>query len=174
MTRGRPQLTAYLAIPSCHAKGNAITHWETYFKARSGSQVSRKQSSCNCLVFCVLTSMETGIACYTRGAFLPSVPSKHSTGIVSPPSLSPSFSSRVWKNRAPIQHMRANIHVNLSGFTFVLNEIIECFLKGCMICMTEFEIKLTFWGVIKSGAKIITESFEGKELFPCNKMWDWG
>jgi hypothetical protein len=68
--------------------------------------------------------------------------------------------------------MRENIHVNLSGFTFVLNEIIECFLKGCMIyiCMTEFEIKLTFWGVIKSSAKIITESFKGKELYPCNKM----
>ncbi|KAE7996668.1 hypothetical protein FH972_001372 [Carpinus fangiana] len=42
--------------------------------------------------------METGIACYTRGAFLPSVPSKHSTGIVSPPSLSPSFSSRSLKS----------------------------------------------------------------------------
>lgn len=36
--------------------------------------------------------------------------------------------------------------------------------------MTEFESKLTIWGVIKSGAKIITESFKDKELFPCNKM----
>ncbi|XP_041000335.1 sedoheptulose-1,7-bisphosphatase, chloroplastic [Juglans microcarpa x Juglans regia] len=38
--------------------------------------------------------METGIACYTRGAFLPStLPSQHSTALVSPPSISSSFSS---------------------------------------------------------------------------------
>nr|AFK49549.1 unknown [Lotus japonicus] len=37
--------------------------------------------------------METGIACYTRGAFLPSVSSKHS-----PPSISPSFGFRSLKS----------------------------------------------------------------------------
>ncbi|KAG6734977.1 hypothetical protein I3842_01G296900 [Carya illinoinensis] len=43
--------------------------------------------------------METGIACYTRGAFLPStVPSQHSTALVSPPSISPSFTSRSLKS----------------------------------------------------------------------------
>lgn len=36
--------------------------------------------------------------------------------------------------------------------------------------MAGFEIKLTLWGVIKTGAKIIPESFQDKELFPCNKM----
>ncbi|KAF3947614.1 hypothetical protein CMV_026277 [Castanea mollissima] len=42
--------------------------------------------------------METGMACYTRGALLPSVTSQHSTGLVSPPSISPSFSSRSLKS----------------------------------------------------------------------------
>ncbi|KAF5467391.1 hypothetical protein F2P56_017219 [Juglans regia] len=43
--------------------------------------------------------METGIACYTRGAFLPStLPSQHSTALVSPPSISSSFSSRSLKS----------------------------------------------------------------------------
>ncbi|GMY08161.1 sedoheptulose-1,7-bisphosphatase, chloroplastic [Fagus crenata] len=42
--------------------------------------------------------METSIACYTRGAFLPSVTSQHSTGLVSPPSISPAFSSRSLKS----------------------------------------------------------------------------
>ncbi|KAJ1422323.1 Sedoheptulose-1,7-bisphosphatase [Sesbania bispinosa] len=37
--------------------------------------------------------METGIACYTRGAFLPSVSSKHS-----PPSISPSYGFRSLKS----------------------------------------------------------------------------
>ncbi|KAK8491062.1 hypothetical protein V6N11_047106 [Hibiscus sabdariffa] len=39
--------------------------------------------------------METGITSYARGIVLPSVSSKHSTALVSPPSISPSFSSRV-------------------------------------------------------------------------------
>ncbi|KAL6328199.1 hypothetical protein AAG906_034342 [Vitis piasezkii] len=39
--------------------------------------------------------METGVTCYARGAFLPtSVSSQHSTALVSPPSISPSFSSK--------------------------------------------------------------------------------
>uniref|UniRef100_A0A2N9GTZ5 Sedoheptulose-1,7-bisphosphatase, chloroplastic n=1 Tax=Fagus sylvatica TaxID=28930 RepID=A0A2N9GTZ5_FAGSY len=42
--------------------------------------------------------METSIACYTRGAFLPSVASQHSTGLVSPTSISPSFSSKSLKS----------------------------------------------------------------------------
>lgn len=45
--------------------------------------------------------------------------------------------------------------------------------RVCMICMAEFEIKLALWGVITSGAKILSESFKDKELFPCNKMRDW-
>ncbi|KAI6670108.1 hypothetical protein NL676_004993 [Syzygium grande] len=39
--------------------------------------------------------METGIACHARGAFLPA---KHSTSLVSPPSLSPSFTSKSLKS----------------------------------------------------------------------------
>ncbi|KAK8515057.1 hypothetical protein V6N13_122004 [Hibiscus sabdariffa] len=42
--------------------------------------------------------METGITSYARGIVLPSVSSKHSTALVSPPSISPSFSSRSLKS----------------------------------------------------------------------------
>ncbi|XP_022765053.1 sedoheptulose-1,7-bisphosphatase, chloroplastic-like [Durio zibethinus] len=42
--------------------------------------------------------METGVTCYARGIVLPSVSSKHSTALVSPPSTSPSFSSRSLKS----------------------------------------------------------------------------
>ncbi|GMN56504.1 hypothetical protein TIFTF001_025611 [Ficus carica] len=42
--------------------------------------------------------METGIACYTRGAFLPSISSQHSMSLVSPSSISPSFNSKILKS----------------------------------------------------------------------------
>ncbi|GKV28337.1 hypothetical protein SLEP1_g37407 [Rubroshorea leprosula] len=39
--------------------------------------------------------MDSGIACYAHGVVLPTVTAKYSTAIVSPPSASPSFNSRV-------------------------------------------------------------------------------
>lgn len=42
--------------------------------------------------------METGIACYTHGAFLPSISSQHSMSLVSPSSISPSFNSKILKS----------------------------------------------------------------------------
>lgn len=134
--------------------------------------------------------METGIACYTRGAFLPSVTSQHSNGLVSPPSISPSFSSRVWKIWVLILHICMNsckpfyvilcfewdiaARLNWQRYsTILVNIYCSKSVKGCVICMTEFEIELTIWGIIEGGTKIISKSFEGKELFTCNKMWNW-
>lgn len=42
--------------------------------------------------------METGIACYTHGAFLPSISSQHSMSLLSPSSISPSFNSKILKS----------------------------------------------------------------------------
>ncbi|MBA0750125.1 hypothetical protein Gogos_003982 [Gossypium gossypioides] len=41
--------------------------------------------------------METSVTCYARGIVLPGVSSKHSSALVSPPSISPSFSSKSLK-----------------------------------------------------------------------------
>ncbi|KAL5543757.1 hypothetical protein UlMin_007541 [Ulmus minor] len=42
--------------------------------------------------------METGMACCARGAFLPNISSQPSMSLVSPPSISPSFNSKVLKS----------------------------------------------------------------------------
>eukprot|EP00262_Sarcandra_glabra_P015288 TRINITY_DN4676_c0_g1_i1.p1 TRINITY_DN4676_c0_g1~~TRINITY_DN4676_c0_g1_i1.p1 ORF type:complete len:244 (-),score=23.32 TRINITY_DN4676_c0_g1_i1:1226-1957(-) len=42
--------------------------------------------------------METGITCYARGAFVPNVSSHRSSTMVSPPPISPTFSSRNLKS----------------------------------------------------------------------------
>lgn len=44
---------------------------------------------------------------------------------------------------------------------------------GFLKCMTESEIKLTFWGIIEVGAKIIPQSFKYKECLACDQMRDW-
>ena len=39
--------------------------------------------------------------------------------------------------------------------------------------MAEPEIKLAVRGVVEGGAKIFTQGFKDKELFPCDQMRDW-
>lgn len=39
--------------------------------------------------------------------------------------------------------------------------------------MAGFENKLSIWGIIAYGAKIIPESFKVKEQFQCTQMCNW-
>lgn len=64
--------------------------------------------------------METGIACFARGALLPNVSSQHSAAIVSPRSVSSSLTSKVTIHPCTYFYL-VKISKNVK-FTFLLKE----------------------------------------------------
>lgn len=135
---------------------DAVTRWWKRNKGLVGFGLSTE--SCER----IHSNMETSIACHARGGLLPKVSSQHSTSLVSPLSISPSFNSKV--------HI---FFLFYNTFRCQLEKCSTTILINLVAFMTDSEIELPLRWIFKNSPKIISKGFKKQELFNSTKVCYW-